>query len=138
MHAEIARTSPESLRKISLSLAEYNLAKEGDDELEWKGKMYDIASLRFSEGKVEVLALVDEAETNLLALLSKISKAASSDTKTPPMALMQYLSVTFTIPEPQENSTFRFACIIAHNTPYSSTDYGALHKIAAPPPRAKA
>lgn len=135
MHAEVARTSPELLQKISLPAGEYSLAKRGDDEIEWGGKMYDIASIQFKNGNVEVMALVDEAETNLVALMAKITQAVSSDTKTPPTTLMQYLSLTFTAPVPVENLSSPTAQTIVHRTAYNESDSEAHHLIALPPPR---
>jgi hypothetical protein len=138
MHAEIARTSPELLKHFSLSLGDYNRVKKGDDEVKWDGKMYDIASIKFNGNQVEILALVDEDETNLLTLLSKIAQSASGDTKAPPSALMQYLSLNFTVPNLQKNSLFRIAVDIVHNTPYQEKDCNINPKVIAPPPRATA
>jgi hypothetical protein len=135
MRAEIVRTSPERLQKISLTRTEYNLAKEGEDELEWNGTMYDIASIKFDRDKVEVLALPDTSETNLISFLTKLLQSTKDDSQTAPSALLQFLSLTFTVTDPAVKSITRAVSFIKHDTIYQKMESNFHCSISAPPPR---
>ena len=82
MNEELARTSPELFQRITLSREEYNSFREGDDEVEWQGSMYDIGTIKFDSDRVEILALRDELETDLLGFVTKLIKASTKDSKT--------------------------------------------------------
>lgn len=135
MQEEIARTSPELFQKISLTKIEYIKLKVGDHELEWNGSMYDVAHIRFIGDRVEILALQDGLETELLAFASGIVQSATGDSKTPPSSLLQYLSLTFTVPNPPFDLNSQFYSNIVHSTVYTVRFSTGYTKIVAPPPR---
>ena len=136
MQTELAHTSPESFQKITLTFEEYILAKEGDDEIEWNGSMYDIATLTFQDGNVEILALRDSSETDIWGFLSKLIQTASNDSKAPPSALMQYLSLIFTLPEINEIRSLAILTVIKHHTIYQKQKTEYCTEICSPPPQA--
>ncbi len=126
--------SPEKLQKISLSTAQYENAKKGEDEIEWHGELYDVAKIEVNEGRVTVFALHDEAETNLFAFLNQVVNAATQDDKTPPVSLLHYLSLVFTVPSivpvapPSVQSFQPFTLYIFQSSQ-------AFVEITSPPPR---
>lgn len=136
MRAEIASTSPQLFQRIVLSYEEFVRAKEGDDELEWNDSMYDIATAKINGQQVEVLALRDEFETDLLALASEIINCASADSKAPPASLTQYIDLNFTVPTEIERPLKSNFSTILHNTQYTLVNYEQFSEIPAPPPRA--
>jgi hypothetical protein len=135
MRAEMMLTSPEQFQRIILTLNEYEQAKEGDDEVEWKDSMYDIASIKFQGDKVEILALRDDMETELLSFASRIIQFSSEDSKTLPASLMQYLSLSFTIPTNQIAVESRVSYEIIHNTLFQQKESSPISNIILPPPR---
>jgi hypothetical protein len=135
MHAEMLQASPDQFQRIVLTIYEYEKAKEGDDEVEWKDSMYDIASIQFQDGHVEILALRDDLETELLSFASRIIEFSTRDSKTPPASLIQYLSLTFTLPSIQANWACRSSFKIIHNTLYQPIESNPATQIILPPPR---
>lgn len=131
----MVRTSPQQFQKIVLTPDQYELFKEGDDEVEWNGFMYDIASIQFAEDRVEILALRDTIETELLSLAANIIKFSTNDSKSTPTALLQYLALNFTLPTFQEIYTNKDYSVIKYNTLYQTITSSPTLKVASPPPR---
>ena len=135
MRAEMVRSSSDQLQKIILTINQYNQAKEGDDEVEWKDFMYDIASIKLKGDHVEILALRDDLETELLSFAARIIQFSSGDSKAPPSALMQYISLSFTLPSNAISIEIRVSYDIIHYTLYQRNESNPISSIILPPPR---
>jgi hypothetical protein len=99
MRAELRDYPVEKLQRIILSQQQYQKAKNDEGEIEWQGFMYDVGRAETRGSEVTVFALRDEAETNLLAFIDRIVEMTNRDEQSPPSALIQYLSLHFTVPD---------------------------------------
>lgn len=135
MRAALKNYPEEKLQRLVMTTQQYELAKNDEGEVKWEGFMYDIARV-IPQGDLRiVLALRDEAETSLLAFLNKVIENSSNDTKTPPGALTQFLSLVFTVPD-----SLLFAGNFEtgnknHFTQIHSDLYSHIAAIPVPPPR---
>ena len=124
------------LQKISLSLAQYQQVKNDEGEIKWNGQMYDVAKTRIQEGRVIVLALRDELETNLIVFLKSVVGTAAADNQRPPSALMQYLSLVFIVPTHVAPSYASNLSTNKYFSLYSFHHYPTTVDVLSPPPRA--
>lgn len=99
MRAALKNYPEEKLQRLIMTALQYERSKNDEGEVKWEGFMYDVARV-IPDGEIRiVLALRDEAETSLLAFLNKVIENSSNDTKTPPGALTQFLSLVFMLPD---------------------------------------
>ncbi len=63
--AALSQGAPE-LQQISLSQRDYAAARIGDQEIFWKGKMFDVKSCRLRNGTVSLLVISDNEEDGML------------------------------------------------------------------------
>lgn len=136
MRAELKNYPEEKLQRLFMTVHQYQQGKNDEGELEWEGYMYDIARVIPQGDHCYVLALRDEAETDLVAFLHKIIDTSGKDTKAPPQALTQFLSLVFTVP----NTFTMLKAFHDENKKYSAQQEALFYSIApdviAPPPRA--
>jgi hypothetical protein len=129
------KNSPEKLQAISLSLTEYQKAKEGDDEIKWRGEMYDVAFTELQGERITIFGLRDEAETNLLAFLKSVVNTASQDHQSPPTSLIQFSSLVFTLPHNSPITSIIAPSRHTHFTLYLFGCYQTYDEISSPPPQ---
>jgi len=80
---------------VRLSREEYEKGRVNAFEVLWRGKMYDVKSVKVKGKEVELLALHDEGEENVLNEIRKLVCRAS-DRKIPyPQLLNKLSSVTY-------------------------------------------
>ena len=60
------RNSQSRFEKLSLTLSEYKRSRIKEDEISINGKMYDIKSFQINGDKIELLAINDTEEENIL------------------------------------------------------------------------
>ena len=135
MNRRLAQTSPELFQKIVLSTDEYLEAREGDDEVEWKNSMYDIAWIEFNEGSVVILALRDEMETDLISFISGILSLDGNAPDSFPVSFTQYLNISLRFVGPLEMVDLNSIGNISHNTHYLAQETGRFLQVVSPPPR---
>lgn len=136
MKAILKNLPEDKLQKISLSLAQYEVAKKDEDEeIEWLDDMYDVAKVEFQINQVVVFALRDEAETNLIAFFEKVVSLASKDHRSPPAPLMQYMSLIFTLPADLLPQDLAPSLTKQHFTQYNRHLLPVDREIHSPPPR---
>lgn len=134
MRQLLKSTPAEKLELIKLTKTEYQKAsRQDEDEMEFNGKMYDIARVELKEGIYFVYALHDGAEDNLLGFLDEVIKRSSSDKKPVPLQLLQFFSLIFI--SPQTNF-----CFVRELTQKFSPAYSLLYSpfllpIDSPPPK---
>jgi hypothetical protein len=135
MRAALKNYPEEKLQRLVMTIQQYELAKNDEGEVKWEGFMYDVARVIPQGDQRIVLALLDEAETSLLAFLNKVVEASGNDNKTPPGVLTQFLSLVFTLP----NSLTFSSGFYARQKKYSPRPDVRLNSITiyvlAPPPR---
>ena len=133
MRSKLKYLPADQLEVIHLSATAYQQALR-DDEIEVKGKMYDIARIEVKEKQVIVYALHDSAEDNLLSFLDHVLKNAAQDQQQVPSPLFQFNSLTFLLP-----SVFSFnnpsSLSFCSFTNYSESDCSFIPSLDTPPPR---
>jgi len=98
MRAQLQFLPAEELDRFVFSRAEYEVVKRGNDEIQVKGQMYDIARMEMDKDSVLVLALHDEAEDNLISFIQTIVKRSASDKKPMPSAVMDFFTLLYLLP----------------------------------------
>ena len=108
--------------------------RDGYDELEINGKMFDITRIEVKEEQVIVYALHDSAEDNLLSFLDQVLKSAAQDHQQIPSPLFQFSALTFLLP-----STLSFSNPLPSSfrafTNYAIRDFSFVPSLDTPPPR---
>ena len=120
-------------QKITLSLPDYEKGKINSHEISLSGKMYDIKNIRINGDSVELLAINDTDEENILGKIKEFITGKNHPNKELPVQLRQFLSLKF-LP-PQNNHTFLVPVVALHvflplNTFIISVD----SEIHTPPP----
>lgn len=98
MKAQLQFLPEEQLNQFVFSSTEYEVVRRGDDEIQVKGRMYDIARMEMREDSVLVLALHDEAEDNLISFIQTIVKRSASDKKPLPSTVMDFFTLVYLLP----------------------------------------
>lgn len=125
---------PESeLEYFRLTPKDYTRAKVNNREILINGKMYDVARINVSKEKVEVYALHDEAEDDLLAFIREVMNNAEKDGQAPSV-FSQFTSLQFLQPA--------LGCLpdlsgiqIIHRTGLVLSSFNASQTVLSPPPR---
>lgn len=131
---QLLKSTPyDQLELIRLTKSEYQKSLHEEDELELKGKMYDVARVEVKEGIYFVYALHDGAEDNLLGFLDEVLKRSSSDKKPVPSQLLSFITWVYL---PVHNN-FTFSCETTSVHTYSYQNYysSIVSAIDAPPPK---
>jgi hypothetical protein len=133
MKAKLKMLPADKLEKIILSKEEFKRINFDEEEVELKGKMYDIAKIVEQENHFIIYALHDESEDDLLSFLDEITKKSSDDKEPVPSQLLQFLGLVFI---PTSNS-FHFPQVTSEkHFSFYSNRYSAFHtSIESPPPR---
>ena len=116
-----------------LTSEEYRKAKVNDHEILIADKMYDVARVKFRHEVVEIFALHDEAEDDLLAFIKEVMNNAEKDGQAPSVfsqfAFLQFMQPVF-------DWSFDFSgTAIVHHTGLVIVPFSADEIIHSPPPR---
>jgi len=118
---------------LQLSKSDYNKARTGENEIEWKGKMYDIGKIRPKGDQVVLYVIHDKAEDDLLSFLNEIIKRSESDSWKTPSPILAFISLIFI---PSVN-TFQFGRVFipVQIAVYVERPYSVTLPIDSPPPQ---
>lgn len=133
MRTELKLKEVSELECIVLTANEYRKVRVGDDEMKWKGKMYDISRTQRRGDQIIVYCLHDENEDNLLVLLNSILKNASKDKKPVPSSLLGFLNLA--VPSSFDIRLAKFFHKESHYTRYQFSNEELQKMILAPPPK---
>lgn len=133
MRAELREKDDSELEKIVLTDREYKKALVEDDEMEFNGKMYDIARTQIQGDMIVVYCLHDENEDNLLVLLDSILINSSNDKKPVPSSLLGFVNL-ISLPVLFGNTTTEISKE-NHQTAYLFSQSSMSKLILAPPPK---
>lgn len=133
MRQLLKATPAEELDLIKLTKAEYQKLLHENDEMEWQGKMYDVARVEVKAGIYFVYALHDGAEDSLLGFLNEVLKRSSTDKKPLPSQLVSFMTWIY-LPV-QNNLTFELEIISHGTTPYLIFYSDISPFIESPPPQ---
>lgn len=134
MREKLALLPAEQLEVVKIPVASFRSHWINEREMEWEGKMYDIARIEKQGTDVIVYALHDKDEDRLLNLLTAVVDMARQDPQPAPATVVQFFMLKFVISQ---------KIAIASATPRQS--FGVyvpyLHSspapdILTPPPRA--
>lgn len=131
---EALKFLPDSeLDHFTLNPEEYQAAIINEREILIHDRMYDVARIVITEHQVDVYALHDEAEDDLLAFIKEVTNNAEKDGPAPSI-FSQFASLQFLIP-PFGWNTERSEKIIHHQTAYIICRLNTDFLILSPPPR---
>lgn len=133
MREQLKTLPDEELTKFIFTEAEFRKAKVDDHEFKVDGKMHDIARLERKGDLIQVYAMHDEAEDDLLAFLSEVTSRSAKDKKPVPSQLVKLISLQFIKSEILLNSISNK--LIVHHTNYSAHESNVIRFIDSPPPR---
>lgn len=134
MRHELALLPHQQLEKIILPLHAFKLSWLTEREMEWKGKMFDIARIEKHADRLVVYARHDKAEDNLLAFITRVIDISSHDKNPAPGVVVQFFTLKFVTVDSlfhlQQNHI-----VIVHCSPYLPSTKTADLLPEAPPPR---
>lgn len=97
MRQQLSSLPSGKLDKLTLPIQEFKMSWWEEREMEWEGKMYDIARLEYAGDRVIVYCLHDEAEDNLVAFMTRIVEMSSQDKDPAPTSVIQFFQLKFVI-----------------------------------------
>jgi hypothetical protein len=133
MRAALATLPEEKLEKIVLSAEEYKKVDTEENEIEFSGKMYDIARVVKRDTVYVLFAMHDAHEDSLLSLLNEMIKRSTNDKKPVPSVVGQFLALVFVLPQSFEFHHPLPPSFLITEYIKSSKDFEMM--IDAPPPR---
>lgn len=134
MRVELSLVQTEKLTLIEVAREKFQSSWLDGMEMEWKGKMYDIARVEITDHFAKVYCLRDEAENSLLAFINKVTDTAASDKKQAPPSMQQFLSLEFLLSQKSFLSDL-VSTPICHTSEYSRIESQYEHPVTPPPPR---
>ncbi len=134
MKARLKDLPDEKLQILILHKNDYQKAIVDEDEVLIDGKMYDVARMEVNEDIITIYAIRDKAEDNLLAFLDEIVKRPLQEKKSPPIQILQFITLAFLPPDQNEFNFCEFQAV-SSNTAYLFPDFFCSLSIEGPPPR---
>jgi len=95
---EVLNDTKTQFEKLTLTLSEFNNSKIAEDEISVNGKIYDIKSSRISGDKVELLAINDIEEENILEKIKKAFNTGMTENSELPNHLVTLISLIYISP----------------------------------------
>lgn len=132
MRAALRELPDNTLQKLVLTVEDYEEMSEGDDELAFHGRMFDIARAVREGDSIAVYGLFDGAEDNLLEFVKAIDSNLAKDKKRVPSVLQTLLMFC-----PIHQPLYGMFDISKeeHATVYSCPLLSGQRQIQSPPPR---
>lgn len=134
MRGKLKELPASQLEILHLSAAQYTQSLRGDDEIEVREKMYDIARVETKGNMLTVYCLHDSAEDNLLSFLDQVLKNANHDSQQPSSSLFQFNFLSFILPS-KITVDQPSLCNLSHYTSYLVSDNSFVTSLNTPPPR---
>lgn len=133
MREQLRHLPAEQLTLFTLTPEEFKQARVEDHEIKVNGKMYDIARVEVQDNLIQVYALHDEAEDNLLSFLSELVNRSTNDKKPIPDQLINLLALEFLL----EKNSLPANCwqTINHESAYRAKSSSTFYTNETPPPR---
>lgn len=92
---KLVKNSETYFEKLILSFGEYQKSRLNAHEIYFKGNMYDVKSVCFSNNTVELLVINDSKEKNLLKNIKDFVNKTNQQKKELPDQLQKFLSLNF-------------------------------------------
>ncbi|MBL7852284.1 MAG: hypothetical protein JNN04_15380 [Cyclobacteriaceae bacterium] len=135
MREKIALLPSEQLEVVRIPAASFRSHWINEREMEWQGKMYDIARVEKQGAEVLVYALHDQDEDGLINFLTAVVDMARQDPQPAPSTVVQFFTLKFVI-----NQEIAVAPILTHQanpaTFISAFPSSPTLDHLTPPPRA--
>jgi hypothetical protein len=131
---EAIHNSQSHFESLTLTKEEFQKFKNGDDELSFNGKMYDIKSKTFNGDKVVLLVLNDTKEENIIESIKDFFRPDSKDNKDLPKQLVKLTVSEYTLPQNAyiyNNESLSSFCFSLSQPVYHSL----AKEINSPPPQ---
>jgi hypothetical protein len=135
MQEKAIRTDFDLLIELNLPLSKYFASiKDEGKEIELEGKMYDIKSVKITNGRVKIYALRDTKEENLLRCFSQFLEHSNSDQKQIPDSFSKIVSLSFITPF-TEPMCLLFECFIPFGLKKDFALVTYQNSLDTPPPK---
>lgn len=117
---------------LKMKPQEYEQVQNGEDEIFFNGKLYDIVALKIEKETVFVYCLRDEEEESLMALLDYVLGSPLKDSSVPNV-VQQFIGLIFLMPAPISYSELAIINLIIH-VEYFFSLQNFFAVIDSPPP----
>lgn len=134
MRAQLRTLPDDRFEKLTLSRQQYEDAQVEEDEIEFNGRMYDVARIQLVGDQVVVFGLHDEAEDNLISFLHETLKNAAGDRQEVPAQVFQFMTLSFISPSLSFTNPV-FKTLQRQCTAYAASDSSFVPSLDSPPPR---
>jgi hypothetical protein len=130
----LIKNSETSFEKLLLSFSEYQKSRLNAHEIYFKGNMYDVKSVSFSNNNVELIVINDLKEKNLLKNIKDFLNKSNRQKKELPDQLQKFLSLNFLSAEKDQIIFFPAlsSCIFYHRNRNNFSDFSDT---PSPPPK---
>lgn len=130
---ELAATANSPQVSFHLSEQEYLKVKKGSDELLMNGKMYDVRSVAHNSGTIDIVAICDVEEDDIISKMEKLLKQGSGEKRSSDQ-LIELLSLFYV------GSSCHISYFCYQQQPLlfgtmCSNVLDAFFAVSAPPPR---
>lgn len=134
MRAMLTTLPDEKLTRLVLPIQEYESSLVEDDEIKYKGRMFDVARMQHVSDSVIVFGVFDEKEDNLLALANEILNKPFDQHSPVTQSVVHFICLDF-LPTQHLPDTSYDGKVISHASSYffSTFTFSLHHKV--PPPR---
>lgn len=131
---EQLRNSQSHFETLTMTIEEFQKYKNGNDEVSFNGKMYDIKSTTYSRDKVVLLVLNDTKEENIIESIKDFFRPDSKDNKDLPKQLVKLTVTEYTLP--QNANIYNNESLSSYYFSLSHPVYNSLAlEINSPPPQ---
>jgi len=119
---------------LTLPLEEFVASRIGRHEIRLNGKVYDYKDAKVNNGRIELLAIRDVDEENILQRIRNFFEIPDEQEKQFPVVLIQFLALSFVLPYPA-GDLHPGRCFVAFYSPFSESLSGLDLEMPSPPPR---
>ncbi|MBL0340128.1 MAG: hypothetical protein IPP71_03930 [Bacteroidetes bacterium] len=123
----------DGFEKLTLSIEEFEKAKINSREIFYKGEMYDFKSAVYSSNTVELLAIKDTREKEIIEKIKQIAQNSNKQKRHIPLQLLNQFTLTFF----SLATICDFACRKSESylfPPFIENPQGCFLEVFAPPP----
>lgn len=132
MRSALASLPAEQLEVITMKETTMKANWVEEMEMEWDGKMFDIARIEQEGEMVKIYCLHDEAEDNLISFLDSVLRDMARDESETPPVFLSFIDLDFEITETLQKPS---ALIVGRRwTSYLQVSYLFDLGVATPPP----
>ncbi len=97
MREKLAELPADQLEALRIPLNQFKTSWIEDKEMNWQGKMFDIARVEHQDNIVIVYCIHDKDEDNLLSFIGAVIDMSQQDTQSTPSSVTQFFSLKYVL-----------------------------------------